>query len=304
MQLSSNRFTNFDRRPSFEEKKLTAGWLALSICVIVAAPICFAQAPNANQPDTGSGAGPTEAPGNFRRKARFLQGEMQGADSGDANADMMRRARMRKAIMRARQINGAEGNDPVETFNRGAMNPGAMNPGDGAGSGMGRNARARFMPDGQGAAGGGRRGFGGRGGEFGGRGGFPGGKRALDLAPLNLTEEQKGKIQQMRSRTSTRARELRSKLLSGGQELRDMMFDPAASDDMIRAKGRELRKLHEQVEDIKLDDFLSIRSVLTADQLKHLPEVKPGGPRAAMAGARGNPDDMPPPPGEFGPPNQ
>ncbi|MCC7528544.1 MAG: periplasmic heavy metal sensor [Candidatus Melainabacteria bacterium] len=280
MQLSSNRFTYI------------TGWLALTLCINVAVPICFGQTPNANQSDTASGAVPTDAAGNFRRKARFLQGEMQGADSGDANADMARRARMRKAIMRARESNGAQGNDPAETFNRGFMNPG-----DGEGAGMGRNARARFMPDGQGAAGNGRRGFGGR-------GGFPGGKRALDLTPLNLTEEQKGKIQQMRSRTSTRARELRSKLLSGGQELRDMMFDPAASDDMIRAKGRELRKLHEQVEDIKLDDFLSIRSVLTADQRKHLPEVKPGGPRAAMAGARGNAGDMPPPPGEFGPSNE
>ncbi len=287
MQLSSNRFTYL------------TGWLALALCIIVFTPICFAQTPNANQPDTGTGASPSESPENFRRKARYMQGEMSGADSGDINADMMRRARMRKAIMRARQMNGAQGNDPSETFNRSLMNPG-----DGVGSGMGRNARSRFMPDGQGAAGGGRRGFGGRGGEFGGRGGFPGGKRALDLAPLNLTEEQKGKIQQMRSRTSTRARELKSKLLSGGQELRDMMFDPAASDDMIRAKGRELRKLHEQVEDIKLDDFLSIRSVLTAEQRKHLPEVKPGGPRAAMAGARGNSADMPPPPGEFGPPNE
>lgn len=284
MQLSSNRLTCLTRRPSIEKKTLTAGWLALTFCLIVAAPICFAQPPGGAQPDTGSGAGPTEAPANFRRKARFMQGEMQGADSGDASADMMRRARMRKAIMRARQLNGQDGND-------------AMNPGDGVGAGMGRNGRARFMPDGPGQGGGGRRGFGGR-------GGF-GGKRALDLAPLNLTEDQKGKIQQMRSRTSTRARELRRQLLSGGQELRDMMFDPAASDEMIRAKGRELRRLHEQVEDIKIDDFLSIRSVLTAEQRKRLPEVKPGGPRAAMAGAnRGNPADLTPPPGELGPPNE
>lgn len=302
MQLSSNRLTCLNRRPASAKKTLTAGWLALAISLIVAPPECFAQGANPNQSDTGAGAAPTDAPGNFRRKARFMQNEMQGADSSDANSEMMRRARMRKAIMRARQMNGEDGNDQAETFNRGAMNAGD-GQGVGASAGMGRNGRGKLMPDGQGG-GGIRRGFAGRGGEFGGRGPFSGGKRALDLAPLNLTEEQKSRIQQMRSRTSTRARELRRKLLSGGQELRDMMFDPSASDEMIRAKGRELRRLHEQVEDIKLDDFLSIRSVLTADQRKHLPEVKPGGPRAAMAGAnRGNPADMPPPPGEFGPPN-
>lgn len=284
MQLSSNRLTSRTGCHQFADKMLTTGWLALTLCLFVCAPDCFAQGANQGQADTASGAMSTEAPVNFRRKARFK--EMQAADSGDADTDMMRRQRMRKAIMRGRQINDGNANgEPVQAFNRGGNNLGGA---------MGRKARGGFMPEGPGG-GGGRRGLG--------RGGFPGGKRALDLAPLNLTEEQKGKIQELRSRTSTRARELRRKLISGGQELRDMMFDPAASDDSIRAKGRELRKLHEQVEDIKLDDFLSIRSVLTAEQRKHLPEVKPGGPRAAMAkGAgtgphgRGNPDDMPPPP--------
>lgn len=278
MRLNSNTLTRRTGRHPFEKKMLTAGWLALTLCLIFAVPNCFAQGSNPVPSDTATGAMPNDAPGTFRRKARFS--EMQAVDSGDADTDMMRRQRMRKAIMRSRQMNAIDTNgESPEAFNRGPNNLGGA---------MGRKARGGFMPDGQGGA---RRGFGGR-------GGFPGGKRALDLTALNLTEEQKGKIQQLRSRTSTRARDLRRKLMSGGQELRDMMFDPAASDETIRAKGRELRKLHEQVEDIKLDDFLSIRSVLTAEQRKHLPEVKPGGPRAAMAGAngRGNPGDMPPPP--------
>jgi Spy/CpxP family protein refolding chaperone len=278
MRLNSNRLTRRNGRHPFEKKMLGAGLLALTLCLIVAAPNCFAQGSNPAPSDTATGAMPNDAPAPFRRKARFS--EMQAVDSGDADTDMMRRQRMRKAILRGRQMNAADANgESPEAFNRGPNNFGGA---------MGRKARGGFMSDGPG---GGRRGFGGR-------GGFPGGKRALDLTALNLTEEQKGKIQQLRSRTSTRARELRRKLMSGGQELRDMMFDPAASDETIRAKGRELRRLHEQVEDIKLDDFLSIRSVLTAEQRKHLPEVKPGGPRAAMAGAngRGNPGDMPPPP--------
>ena len=174
------------------------------------------------------------------------------------------------------------------------MDPGA---GDGPGAGMAR--KRRFMQDGQPGA---MRPFAG---QFGARGGFAGGKRALDLTALNLTEEQKTKIQQMRTRTSTRAKEIRRKLFAGGQELRDMMFDPSATDEMIRAKGRELRKLHDEAEGMKLDDFLSIRGVLTAEQRKHLPDVKPGGPRAAMVGNGPERDpgmrgDMPP---QDAPPN-
>lgn len=276
-----------------EGKTLAAGCLAVALCLMTACPFSFAQGNNApSSGDTTSGAVPGDAPSGFRRGARLMHGDMQGADSGDMNAEMMRRDRMRKAIMRARQMEDGGPPDGQEPFNRGQMDSSA---GDGLGGGMAR--KRRFMQDGQP---GGRRGIGG---QFGGRGGFGGPKRALDLTALNLTEEQKNKIQQMRTRTSMRAKEVRRKLMTGGQELRDMMFDPSASDEMIRAKGRELRKLHEEAESMKLDDFLSIRGVLTAEQRKHLPEVKPGGPRAAMIGdGPGNRGDMPPPP-DGGPPN-
>ncbi len=232
MRLSSNKLTVRLRRHLFDERTLTAGWLALTICLVIAAPGALAQGPNPSPTGTATGTMPTEAPGNFKRKTRLMQDDTQAADSGDGSPDMMRRKRMRQAIMRARQMDAGSDGQPAETLNRGPN-------GDEAFTGtMGRKGRGAFMPDGPGqGAGQGRRGFGGR-------GAFAGRKRALDLAPLNLTEEQKGKIQQLRIRTATRSRELRRKLMSGGQELRDLMFDPSASDDTIRAKGRELRKLH------------------------------------------------------------
>ncbi len=306
MRLNSNRLKRRQGRHSFE-RTLTAGWLAITLSIIVAAPFSLAQ--NSNQPDTAPGAAPGDSVNTFKRRNKFMQGDMQGADSGDMSPDMIRRQRMRKAIMRARQMEGADSDQVSEPFNRGQLTPN-----DGSGPGLGRKGRGQFMPDGglgtssgtgAGAgfgpgAGGGRRGFAGRA-EFGrggmGRGGFGGGKAALDLTPLNLTEEQKGKIQQMRAETANRVREVRRKMQSGGQELKDMMFDPSVSDDTIRAKGRELRKLHEQAEDMKLNDFLSIRGVLTADQRKLLPNVKPGGPRAAMVGGSGPGNTPSPPPG-------
>lgn len=289
---------------SSSSKKLL-GCLALTLC-FAAAPFGMAQGTGSASADTTSGASSNapapDAPSAFRRKARLVQSDMQaeGGSSADNADEVTRRARMRKAIMRARQMQAADGagnsNSPgapdgsPEPFARGPMAQG-----EGFGGG-GFRKRPGFMQDGQF---GGRRGLG-RG------GGFPGGRKALDLSALNLTEEQKAKIQQLRKGTAMRAREVRRKLFSGGQELRDMMFDPAASDEQIRAKGRELRKLRDQAEDMKLDDFLSIRGVLTAEQRKRLPDVKPGGPRAAMVapgGARRG-DDMPPPGVEPIAPNQ
>jgi len=272
--------------------KRLLGCLALTLCFAAASPLAFAQggAGSVSQSDTANSAAgnsPTgEAPSGFRRKARFMQGDIQAEGaSADGSDEMARRARMRKAIMRARQMQGGDAPDGAqEPFARGSM------PGGEGFAGGGFRKRQGFMQDGQFAD---RRGFAGR------AGGFPGGRKALDLSALNLTEEQKAKIQQLRKTTATRAREVRRKLQSGGQELRDMMFDPSASDDQIRAKGKELRRLHEQAEDMKLDDFLAIRGVLTSEQRKRLPDVKPGGARAAMVGPGGarRMDDMPPPPG-------
>lgn len=128
----------------------------------------------------------------------------------------------------------------------------------------------------------------------------------LNLAPLNLTEVQKTKIQQLRNQTSIKARELRKKLVLTRQEMKDLMFDPNASDETIRSKRKDVRKLQDQSDEVMIDDFLAIRSVLTPEQRKRLPEIKPVGPRGSLAGR----DAMPPPPhggphsppGDFAPP--
>lgn len=288
--------------------KSLIGCLALTLCFLAATQFATAQGAGSAS-DTKSGASnvpsASESTDRGMRKARALLNEIDGeGGTSDVSDEMARRARMRKAIMRARQMQGqvggqtsgqAPGQEGMDTAQE-PLARGQNAQADGFGGGGFRKGRQGFMRDGQF---GGRRGIAGRGGGFGGR-------KALDLSALNLTDEQKAKIQQLRKATATRVREVRRKLFSGGQELRDMMFDPSASDDQIRAKGKELRKLHEQAEDMKLDDFLAIRGVLTPDQRKRLPDVKPGGPRAAMV-APGGPrrgDGMPPPGGETGGPNQ
>lgn len=216
--------------------------------------------------------------------------------SDSVSADALKRARLRKAVMRARQqADGPEGMEPGgEPFTRAQLPP----PG-GDGPGSMETRRGRWMQGGPNGAG---HPFKGRGGQFGGRGRFAGAKRALDLTPLNLTEEQKSKIQQLRVEKAGRARELKRKLMADRQELKDLMFDPAASDDTIRSKMRDIRKSQNEAEEMRVNDFLSIRNILTPEQRKRLPEVKPGGPRAAMIGRRGDgpgPDGPPmPPPNE------
>jgi hypothetical protein len=105
----------------------------------------------------------------------------------------------------------------------------------------------------------------------------------LDLTPLGLSEEQKDRIRQIRSQSAVKARELRRVLKLKRAEMKDLMFDPDASDGQIKARRQELRRLQDQLEDVILSDFLALRGVLTPEQRNRLPEVKPQ-PRPPLAG--------------------
>jgi Spy/CpxP family protein refolding chaperone len=97
----------------------------------------------------------------------------------------------------------------------------------------------------------------------------------LDLTPLNLTTEQKDKIQSMRKESSQKSRKLRASLESKRAEMRELMFDPKATNKQILKVRDEARKLHEQADNLMVQDFLAIRELLTPEQKVHLPEIKP-----------------------------
>lgn len=106
----------------------------------------------------------------------------------------------------------------------------------------------------------------------------------LDLSSLNLTDDQKTRIKTQRSKTAPRARELQASIKAKKVEMRDLMFDPASTGKQILDKRQELRALQDEAETLMLNDFIAMRSVLTAEQLKHLPELKPGARVAQRAG--------------------
>lgn len=107
------------------------------------------------------------------------------------------------------------------------------------------------------------------------------GPRPLDLTSLNLTDAQKQKIQQTREVNGAKCKELRKTVRERKSELRDLMFDPRASDEAIRSKRKELRQLQDKVEELQINDFLAIRSVLTPEQKEKLVDLKPGANKVA-----------------------
>lgn len=92
----------------------------------------------------------------------------------------------------------------------------------------------------------------------------------LDLSQLNLTDEQKARITEQRGKSKSQAKELQQAIKAKRIEMRDMMFDPAFNADQIRAKRSEMRKMQDQAELLMFNDFLSMRAVLTPEQLRKL----------------------------------
>ncbi len=137
------------------------------------------------------------------------------------------------------------------------------------GMNLGPESRPRRPGPGPGASGRGRRGS-----MQGGRQWF--GRKPIRLDVLNLSDEQKSKIQQMRQENSVRARRVNKDLRAKRSRLKEMLFDPGATKKQILDQQASYNSLRSQADDIMVNDFLGIRSVLTKEQLKRLPEIKPG----------------------------
>lgn len=180
--------------------------------------------------------------------------------------------------------NGGEnggGSDDMP-FRRRAVGQGGPGMPGGFQPGMGRN----FRP----------------GGNNGGRGQAQGpfGGRSLDLTPLALTEDQKQKVKQMREQTRDKMKEIRKNLTAKQVEMRNLLFNPDVSDAQIRAARVQVRQLQDQMDETNMNDLLSIRSMLTPEQRKRLPECMPGR-NATAGGARGGPQGVANRPGFQGP---
>lgn len=260
----------------------------------------------AQRPDPGSGG---DSGSGMSERIRKYMGEGEGGGGGDVGergGDMQsRRQRMRQKFMemspeererfqqkmrQRRGGGGGGGNFPGMEGMPGGPDgqppfppPGGGEPGfpgDGGPPGFaGHDGGPPFGPPGGG-------GFGGPG-----KGGQKGvrnysssskgggkqwlGRAPLDLTVLNLTQEQKTQIQAMRTKNGQKVKAIHSSLKGRRDRFKDMLFDPAASTEEILAARKEITKLQAQAEDVMLNDFLSIRKLLTKEQMALLPQVRP-----------------------------
>ncbi len=92
-----------------------------------------------------------------------------------------------------------------------------------------------------------------------------GDRRQRWIEKLNLSQEQKNQIAEIREKYRDRMSPLREKYKSARQELRTML-NGTARDSQIRAKHREVVRLRQQLENLRFDSTLEMRNVMTVEQ--------------------------------------
>jgi zinc resistance-associated protein len=102
---------------------------------------------------------------------------------------------------------------------------------------------------------------------------------------LNLTDEQKAKIEALQIAQQKEIRPIREKMFDKSVELRRMWLQANPDKDKILALQKEVRALRDQLEDKATVQNLEIRKLLTPEQQEKL--VNSGWGRGAGFGPRG-----------------
>lgn len=95
----------------------------------------------------------------------------------------------------------------------------------------------------------------------------------------NLTDEQKGKLQELKRKFIEETAQLRGNIMSKRLELKSLWADPKADPNAIRAKERELRELQNQLRDKVLENRLEVRKILTPEQISEFGFGRGFGPK-------------------------
>lgn len=96
---------------------------------------------------------------------------------------------------------------------------------------------------------------------------------------LNLTPEQRGKIETIRAQGQERTRAQREQLMTRRQELHQLIRSASATRDQALAKQREVNALQNQLAEARVSTWFEMRAVLTPEQLSQLESAKMQKPR-------------------------
>jgi Spy/CpxP family protein refolding chaperone len=94
------------------------------------------------------------------------------------------------------------------------------------------------------------------------------GRVEMSLKTLKLTDEQMKAARQIKASYTKRLLKLRSDIIAKRIEFRNLIRDPSASEEMLRAKGREIEAMDVQLVREMIDFEIEMRKILTPEQVQ------------------------------------
>ena len=101
----------------------------------------------------------------------------------------------------------------------------------------------------------------------------PAGKAGGMFDQLNLSAEQKQKMQGVRDRYKEQVSQRMQAFRQARQELETMMSSPTANVSQMRDKHRQIMGLRQQLEEVQFESTLAMREVLTPEQRTQLSQM-------------------------------
>ena len=99
------------------------------------------------------------------------------------------------------------------------------------------------------------------------------GKYFKILKKIDLTEEQKNKVKEIRKEQRTLLKSIRTNKKAAHKKLHDLMKANAA-DSLLKSAHKQVLSLRSQMDSARFEKMLKIRKVLTPKQIKKLNELK------------------------------
>ena len=90
---------------------------------------------------------------------------------------------------------------------------------------------------------------------------------------LNLSDEQLGKMKELRNNFRNDTRDLRYNLAIKRLEMRKLFTDPKTDDATLLAEQKEISNLRQQLSDKKAEKKLKWRKILTSEQIAKLDRI-------------------------------
>lgn len=92
--------------------------------------------------------------------------------------------------------------------------------------------------------------------------------REAALRNLNLSDEQNNAIRRIKAAYMKKILQLKSDAVGKQHEFKELIGDPATSEETIRGKGREIEAINSQIMREAIEYELSVRRILTPEQVR------------------------------------